>query len=138
VIEFHGNIIRSRCTVERTVTEPASDDGKSPPSCPACGAHLRPDVVWFGEPIPHDELSTANRLVKKCDAILVVGTSALVQPAASLATVARSRGAIVIEINTDTTPLSEDAHYVLQGKSGEVLPALLDALIPRMTHKQKE
>jgi len=132
VIEFHGNINRSRCTAEKTVIEPQPDDTASPPSCPNCGAPLRPDVVWFGEPIPYEALRAANRAVKHCDAIFVIGTSALVQPAANLPAQASARGAKVIEINIDTTPLSESAHVVLQGSSGTILPALAEALSLRV------
>jgi NAD-dependent deacetylase len=128
VIEFHGNINRSRCTSENIVIEPHPDDDASPPACPNCGGPLRPDVVWFGEPIPTTALSAANSAIKRCDAIFVIGTSAQVQPAANLPVKARARGAQVIEINTDATPLSESAHFVLQGPSGRVLPELLEAL----------
>ena len=127
VIEFHGNINRSRCTVERVIVEPRPEDDGSPPACPNCGAPLRPDVVWFGEDIPHEALSAANSAVNHCDAIFVIGTSALVQPAADLPFKACARGAKVIEINTDATPLSASAHFVLQGTSGRILPALLEA-----------
>jgi NAD-dependent deacetylase len=82
-------------------------------------------VIWFGEPLPYDLLKRAIRAVEACDLMLVVGTSGLVQPAASMADAALDRGVPVVEINLDPTPLSDRATYVLQGKAGEILPRLL-------------
>ncbi len=90
--------------------------------CPACGALLRPDVVWFGEPLDAGALERAGDAVRSCDALLVVGTSAIVYPVAALPRLARSSGATVIEINVEETPLTADADIVLRGPSGIVLP----------------
>ncbi len=85
VTELHGNIMRSKCSVEVIVVEPREDDLGIPPSCPNCGAFLRPDVVWFGEALPVRTFEEALEAARGCDLFLSVGTSGLVQPAASLA-----------------------------------------------------
>jgi len=125
LVELHGSLWRVRCTGCRRVTEDRRVPfPELPPACD-CGALLRPDVVWFGEPLPYDLLKRSIRAVEACDVMLVVGTSSLVQPAASMAGEALARGTPVVEINLDPTPLSERATYVLQGKAGEILPRLL-------------
>ena len=129
VVELHGNIWRVRCTKERTVsanTEPHLEE--IPPRCPSCGALLRPDVVWFGEPLERAVLEEAVRLSATCEVMVVVGTSALVHPAASLPMAALERGARLIEINPDSTPLTRLAHLSLRGKAGAVLPLVQDRL----------
>ncbi len=124
VLELHGNIWRVRCVREGTVSENREVPLKEiPPRC-RCGALLRPDVVWFGEPLPGDVLEKAFAAAEECDIMLVIGTSAVVQPAASIPLVALRRGASVVEINPQETPLSRYATEVLRGKAGEVLPAL--------------
>jgi NAD-dependent deacetylase len=126
--ELHGNIWRVRCTREGTVRDlPEVPLREIPPRC-ACGALLRPDIVWFGEMLPAEALERAMAAAQACDTFLVVGTSALVQPAASLPMLAKEHGAAVIEVNPDPTPLSRLVDVSLQGKAGEVLPALLAAL----------
>jgi NAD-dependent deacetylase len=95
-----------------------------PPRC-ACEGLLRPDVVWFGEPLPYELLKRSIRAVEGCNVMLVIGTSSLVQPAASMAGEALSRGTPVVEINLDPTPLSERATHFLQGKAGDILPRLI-------------
>jgi NAD-dependent deacetylase len=89
---------------------------------------LRPDVVWFGEVLPADVMHEAVLASSACDVFLAIGTSSLVYPAAGLPYEARSAGAVLVEINPEATPLSSDAHYVLRGRSGEVLPRVLEAL----------
>ena len=124
VLELHGNIWRVRCTAEGTVTENREVPLKEiPPRC-GCGALLRPDVVWFGEPLPAKVLETAYRAAQSCDVMLVIGTSAVVQPAASLPIVALRSGAYVIEINPQETPLSPLVHESIRGPAGVELPKL--------------
>ena len=128
LVELHGNIWRVRCAREATVSAlPDMPLREIPPRC-ACGALLRPDVVWFGEALPVEALERATKAAEACDLFLVVGTSALVQPAASLPLMAKQHGAGVIEVNPDPTPLSRLVDVSLHGKAGEVLPALLAAL----------
>jgi NAD-dependent deacetylase len=90
---------------------------------------LRPDVVWFGEPLPAAVLEAALRAAERAEVFLVVGTSAVVQPAASLPLLARRAGARVVEVNTEATPLSSEADASLLGPAGVVLPQLLEAAV---------
>ena len=128
VLELHGNIQRVRCADCYTFTETWDDDTESVPRCRKCGGLLRPDVVWFGEALPRSQLEAAVEAARSCHVFLSIGTSGVVQPAASLAFAAHNRGAVVIEINAEPTPLTSKADYVLGGKSGEVLPALVEAV----------
>ncbi len=132
VLEYHGNILRDRCTVEQVVAERSEDARTSAlPRCASCGGLLRPDVVWFGEMIPRRALVEADEAAADCDAFLSVGTSSLVYPAAGLAEAALRRGVPVIEINPNPTDLSPHADVVLAGPAGRVLPALQHALTHR-------
>ncbi len=125
VIELHGNIRRSKCSREDVVVEPREGDTGVPPSCPSCGAPLRPDVVWFGEALPRDAFAEAFDAARNCDLFFSVGTSGLVQPAASLPFEALSTGAVVVEVNPSDTPLTRRASYTLRGRAGAVLPVLV-------------
>lgn len=127
VIEFHGNLFETRCFNEK-VTIADVDENETVPSCPQCGGMLRPGVVWFGEAIPAMAMETASVGARRSDVFLSIGTSSTVWPAAGLAENAANNGASVIEINPEETPLSAGTHYSLQGKSGEVLPELIDCL----------
>ncbi len=124
VLEIHGCLWRTRCCScgevreDRRVPLPAL-----PPRC-ACEGLLRPDVVWFGEPLPFELLSGAFRAVDACDVLIVAGTSGAVQPAGSMGRRALARGAAVIEVNLERTPLSGEATVFLEGRAGEILPAL--------------
>ncbi len=128
VLELHGNIMRSRCSVEGIEAEPRAGDESVPPPCPGCGAFLRPDVVWFGEALPEDSFAAASEAARSCDVFLSVGTSSLVHPAASLPSEAARSGAVIVEVNPDHTPLTRQADYALRGRAGEVLPALVRAI----------
>jgi NAD-dependent deacetylase len=89
---------------------------------------LRPDVVWFGEPLPREQLEAAVEAARTCDVFFSIGTSGVVQPAASLAYAARNKGAMVVEVNAEPTQLTPKAHYAFHGKSGEILPELVKAV----------
>lgn len=124
IIEFHGNIWRTRCVrCRRIAVDERVPLPEIPPLC-ACGGLVRPDVVWFGEMIPAHLLESAFAAVEVCDLLLVVGTSAVVYPAASLAEVALMKGTPVIEVNIERTPLSDRARFI-QGPAAKVLPELL-------------
>jgi NAD-dependent deacetylase len=127
VIELHGNIRRVRCSECGMITETWGDDTVAVPRCTGCGGMLRPDVVWFGESLPRAELESAVEAARTCDVYFSIGTSGVVQPAAALAHAAKNRGAAVIEINAEPTPLTPKVNFALQGKSGEVLPELVKA-----------
>jgi NAD-dependent deacetylase len=123
VLELHGNIWRLRCTA----CGDAMEDHRVPlpeipPRCPQCDGLLRPDVVWFGESLPAQVLEEAWAAAAGCGTMLVIGTSAVVEPAASLPMVALRNGARVIEVNPGETPLSRHAHQVLRGPAAQVLP----------------
>jgi len=127
IVELHGNIHRARCLDEGTRVESWADTADPPPRCPDCGGMLRPDVVWFGEMLPLAAINAAFAVASSCDVFLSVGTSGTVEPAASLAYEALRSDAVVVEVNSEETPLTPSATYVLQGPAGEVLPALLAA-----------
>lgn len=128
VIELHGNIHRNICS--REGVEVVAGEGE-PPACPNCGAMVRPDVVWFGEVLPEEALYRAMQAARHCQVFLSVGTSTLVQPAASLPFLALDAGAMVVEVNPDETALSPVASVRLTGSSGKTLPAIADALRSR-------
>jgi NAD-dependent deacetylase len=128
VIELHGNITRTKCSQEGKIVATWDDTGDIPPKCPACGGLLRPDVVWFEEPMPEPEMLQATRAGTHCDVFFSIGTSTLVYPAASLPMEALRSGATVVEINPQPTPLTAHARFALTGPAGLVLPKLLEAL----------
>jgi NAD-dependent deacetylase len=130
VIELHGNIHRNRCLECGEITKNDAATGDEPPHCRHCNGLLRPDVIWFGENLPAGALQAAWDAAQNCDVFFSVGTSALVQPAASLPVMALQKGAAVIEINPEITNISILAAYNLRGRSGEVLPALAAAVWP--------
>jgi NAD-dependent deacetylase len=125
VIELHGNIWRARCfdcDARYDLKDIRSDD--SVPSCFDCGGDLRPDVVLFGEMLPPGAFERAADAAQRCELCFVVGTSAVVYPAASIPEIARANGAYVVEVNPERTPLSAMCHEVLTGMAGEILPAI--------------
>jgi len=134
VVRLHGDILRvvcPRCGWEEgdyPVPAPAA-----PPHCD-CGAVLRPDVVLFGERLPEDQLEEAFALAETCDVMLVVGTSVVVEPAASLPVMAREQGALVVEVNPEPTILSRAVQHSLRGTAGGVLPALVEEVL-RLTQE---
>jgi len=129
IIELHGNINRSKCFECGLVAGDETPDHEHP-RCKNCGGMLRPDVVWFGENLPSFALQTAWDVAQNCDVFFSIGTSALVQPAASLPLVALQKGAVLIEVNPNPTNISILAAYNLQGLSGEVLPQLVKTVWP--------
>ena len=124
VIELHGSIWRVRCTGcgKEDINRDVPIDIL--PGC-ACGALLRPGVVWFGEGLDMALLQAAFDATDGAEVFITAGTSGVVQPAASLAQRAKRKGAVLVEINTERTPLSPSMDYVLIGKASEILPALL-------------
>jgi NAD-dependent protein deacetylase/lipoamidase len=128
VIEFHGNIMRDRCTREGIAAERSPANKEELPRCARCGALLRPDVVWFGEAIAPDALQGADAAAANCDVFMSVGTSSQVYPAAGLSEIARQRGAAIIEVNVEASDMSAVSDWQLLGPAGEVLPALASAL----------
>lgn len=125
LLELHGNIWKVRCTDCRRVTSNVDVPIKIPPYCDDCGNMLRPHIVWFGETLDPKIFSDADTAVHKCDILIVVGTSGIVQPAASMARTAKSAGAYVVEINYDATPISDIADLSLRGKAVEILTSII-------------
>jgi NAD-dependent deacetylase len=128
VLEYHGNILRDRCIVEAMIADRSEDSRHGLPRCAACGGLLRPDVVWFGEAIPHGPMLAAAEAAERCDVFLSIGTSSVVYPAAGLSETAQRTGATVIEVNPNRTDLSRQADIVLGGPAGLLLPRLLASL----------
>jgi NAD-dependent deacetylase len=93
--------------------------------CAACGAMLRPHIVWFGESLDPTALDAATRAASTCDVFLIVGTSGVVYPAAGLADLAQQAGATVVQVNLEPTPYTGRVQYSFEGKAGEILPTLL-------------
>lgn len=125
ILEIHGSIWRVRCLQCGDCRENRTVPLPYPPTCRACGGMLRPDVVWFGESLDSGILEKAFHAATTCQVMLVIGTSAVVQPAASLAWQAKRAGASVIEINLETTAFSSEATLTLPGMSGKILPRLI-------------
>lgn len=134
---LHGSIFEHRCmecAAPGRLPSPQYDcwappsQPEDPPTCEECGQGLlRPGVVWFGEMLPLDAFDAAAAAVRAADLVLVVGTSGLVQPAASLPLHALERGTPLVEVNPEATELTELMDYSLRGPSGTLLPQLLTA-----------
>ncbi|MCK5785052.1 MAG: NAD-dependent deacylase [Candidatus Sabulitectum sp.] len=129
VLEIHGSMRTASC-LDRcgffTELNPESLQDL-PPLCPDCGAILRPDIVLFGEPLPHQVISRSYKLAEECDLMMVIGTSVQVWPAAGVPFAALENGATVIEINPARTELPQGENVIsIRGKAGEILPALVD------------
>jgi len=135
LLHLHGRLMRPYCqqcgqpyALCGDVPEiPEGGQRIDPPRCATCGGRVRPGVVWFGEPLPAEEWRSAVLAAQRCDAFFAIGTSAVVQPAASLIGLARRAGAVTVQINPDATAADGVVDYHLQGKAGVILPALLHA-----------
>jgi NAD-dependent deacetylase len=126
VVEFHGNLFDDRCYADGS--KHIGDDSLDVPTCPDCGGHLRPGVVWFGEAIPEEALNDSCAAAVDCDVFLSVGTSSLVYPAAGLANLAKDNGALVAEINPEKTTSAAEFDFAIGEKSGVILPELVESL----------
>ncbi len=125
IVELHGNIWWVRCTGCGRMSEDRTVPLPELPACSACGGLLRPNVVWFGEMLDPEILEKAYAATLACQVMMVVGTSGVVQPAASMGMNAKRQGAFVVEINLEPTPYTGTYDLSIQGKSGEILPLLL-------------
>lgn len=130
VIEFHGNnrfLVCMDCHNKRKIDEDFLKEipEEGAPEC-ECGGVLKPDAVFFGEPIPKNALHRSNSEARDSDLLISIGTSAIVEPAASIPRIAKRTGSKVIEINPERTPLTENtSDYLLRGKAGEILPKIV-------------
>jgi NAD-dependent deacetylase len=127
IYELHGNIERNYCSKCRTPYTKEINLDEGVPKC-YCGGLIRPDVVWFGEYLPEDEFNESEKAARRCDYFFVVGTSAVVFPAASLVYTARQAGAFIVEVNIEETEVSRFADISLFGPAGEVLPAMISKI----------
>ncbi len=133
VVEYHGSVQKARCPScgSRFPLEDVSL-ATLPPRC-GCGNALKLDVVHFGEPIPADVMEKAEEESLSCDLMIICGTSAVVYPFAGLprgARLGKGRGVTIVEVNAERTPLTDEgvSDYIIQGKTGEILPLLLEAV----------
>ncbi len=125
VLELHGCLRQTRCLGCEAVEERGLGHLGARPLCPACGGRLRPNIVWFHEALPEAVIDAAEQAAASCEAFLVVGTSAVVFPAAGLIPVAQANGAKVIEFNLTRTDASGYTDVGLYGRSGDTLPRVL-------------
>ena len=135
VIRLHGNIAQNKCfancqgnPTRVDVSQLTWDKANGPPACPHCGKPVRPDVVWFGEMLPREQLDRAADLLQITDVMLVVGTSGLVSPSAEMPGIVKDNGGVVIEINPDYSMITRIATLKLEGPSGVILPQVIAAL----------
>ncbi|HZV06530.1 MAG TPA: Sir2 family NAD-dependent protein deacetylase, partial [Gemmataceae bacterium] len=128
VLELHGSLRRIRCTGCAYKADRGYEELTELPHCETCGELLRPDVVWFEEMLPAETWNEAAKATAGCQCFLVVGTSAVVYPAAGLIDTARDAGACVIEINPEATFASRRGGLGLRGPSGVILPQLVQRL----------
>ena len=129
VIEFHGSFSWQRCMdCNKKYETRKVDVSEIPPRC-ECGGILRPDAVFFGEVIPDDAMWRSKQAATDCDLMLVVGTSAVVQPASMMPVSAKNTGAKIVEINPERTPLTNEiSDYLIMGKAGEVMNRIMEAM----------
>jgi NAD-dependent deacetylase len=138
VLDYHGNHFKLRCMrcnmryfIEDYDLGQLKKSGNLPPRCKDCGGVMKPDVVYFQEPIPNDVAEWSLAEVEKCDLLLICGTSAVVYPFANLPRIARNKSnVIIIEVNGERTPLTDDeiSDYLIQGKTGQILPRIVEAV----------
>ncbi len=136
LLEYHGSIAKLRCVscelrFGRDEFELAKllQENQLPPRCPECRGVVKSDTVSFGEPIPGDVAQQSLEEARKCDVMLICGTSAVVYPFANLPRIAKQKGMVtIIEVNADPTPLTEDgiSDYLIQGQIGEILPRIVE------------
>jgi NAD-dependent deacetylase len=125
IFELHGNIERNYCINCKKFHTEELDFSTGIPKCD-CGGLIRPDVVWFGEYLPEDQFLGSEKAAINSDIFFVVGTSAVVYPAAGLVYTAKASDSIIVEINIEETPLTSFAHYSYFGKAGEILPRIFE------------
>ncbi len=129
IYELHGNIMQNRCVdCNELITEINFQDQEDLPRC-KCGGLIRPNVVWFGEALPQSVVLDSFNAANESDVFFSIGTSAVVQPAASLPLGAKNAGAYVVEINTEPTVISNLVDESIMGKSGEILPQLVAKIL---------
>lgn len=131
IFELHGNIERNFCVNCKKHYNEELDFSSGVPKCD-CGGLIRPDVVWFGEFLPEDQFLGGEKAAINADVFFVVGTSAVVYPAAGLVYTAKVSGAVIVEINIEETEISSSVNYSYFGKAGEILPVILQKYKKRL------
>lgn len=129
VYELHGNIERNYCIECKTFYNDELPMQGKIPKCTKCGGLIRPDIVWFGEYLPQDQFTAAEKAARECDVFFIVGTSAVVYPAASLIYIAGETGAFIVEVNIEETAISYLVNKAFYGEAGKILPSIKEALI---------
>ena len=133
VAHLHGELSRPYCQAcQRPYVHPAGIPQLpargariDPPRCAACTGKIRPGVVWFGEPLPPLQWAAACEAARRAEVFICCGTSALVQPAASLTTLAIASAAMTVQINTNSTDLDDAVTFAIRGASGVIIPELV-------------
>ena len=125
IIELHGNIWKTRCTACREVTPNTDIPLQLLPQCQSCRSLLRPHIVWFGEELDPANIQSSIEALQSSEVVLVIGTSGVVQPAASFAAVAKSSGAFIVEVNLDSSGITGDMDVTLRGNASRLVPKLL-------------
>lgn len=131
VVELHGNLRECKClscgrvSPIEVLVEKLVQEGEIPPLCDACGGILKPNVIFFGEQLPREALEEAFEQVRRCDLLLVAGSSLVVSPANFLPSMAVEAGAHLLIVNEEITPMDPFASVVIRGKTGKVLPELV-------------
>lgn len=128
ILELHGNILNVRCSECGAFADDWQEEPGVVPRCAKCNGLLRPNVVWFEESLPREQLEAAIHAACSCQVFFSIGTSGVVLPAASLARAAKDEGAVVVEINAEPTPLTSKVDFAFHGRSGEILPELVKAV----------
>ncbi len=129
ITEMHGNIWKTRCTVCGDVSHNSDVPIAILPHCKKCNGLLRPHIVWFGESLDSADIKRSMDALHTCEVLLVIGTSGIVQPAASFISAAKGSGAYVVEINIEETPNSYLVDEVLIGRASDVVPGLIEAVM---------
>ena len=129
IYELHGNIERNYCIdCNKPFNDPNLNFPDKAPKCDSCGGLVRPDVVWFGELLPQDTFTKAEESAGESDICFIVGTSAVVYPAAYIPVTAKQNGAYLVEINLESTEMSKFCDYSIFGEAGKTLPLVLEEI----------
>jgi NAD-dependent deacetylase len=136
VLHLHGRITQARCEAcaaphALEACAPAGEERRmEPPRCPVCGARIRPGVVWFGEALPQAEWRAAAEAAGRAEVFLCVGTSSVVQPAASLTDIAARAGAVTVQVNPNATAIDDEVTFSYRARAGSILPDLVKEAWP--------
>ncbi len=138
VYELHGNIEKNYCiNCKKRYDDESLPVENKVPTC-GCGGLIRPDIVWFGEFLPEEAYSLSETAAETCDLLFIVGTSAVVFPAANIPYIAKRAGKFLIEVNIEKTELSNVADLSLIGKAGEILPQILQLVKEEKNYGKNE